>query len=315
MRISFSHACTLFCTLVVWTLIAAWVSAEPQQQSPVPAFTVASVKQNLSGRKPLSFDLSPGRFDARSYPLRVLIAVAYQYGRDDYRIVGGPDWLDSARFDIAATFDPVVDPAGRLEPARKKARGERVRAMLQTLLAQRFHLQIHAERRVLSHYALVMARPDEPLHDGIRLSTIDCDEYVRRMQDAPDEAREALLTGELRRCGVGSRHLAGIQTVTVGAMTMPRVARGLQSYVGRMVLDETGLDGRFDMEFTFVKNWAQLPDEAVLGALFEKIGIPMPDLAPSVSVALEDQLGLRLESRQGPVDVHVIDHVERPTPD
>ena len=187
--------------------------------------------------------------------------------------------------------------------------------MLQTLLAQRFHLQIHTERRVLPHYALVVARPDQPLHDGIRPSTVDCDEYARRKQDDPDGWKKDVMTGKLRACGVSSRHVAGIQTVTAGAVTMPQFARGLRSKVGRRVLDETGLDGQFDMEFTFVDDRAELPERAVLEALLEKIGVPMPDLAPSASVALEDQLGLKLESRQGPVDVHVIDHVERPIPD
>ena len=317
MRISFSHACTLFCTLVVWTLIAAWVSVEPQQQSPVPAFTVASVKQNLSGRKPLSFDLSPGRFAARNYPLRRLIAVAY--GLDLHQVVGGPEWVDADRFDILATFDSVADRDGdsRFADSTDRTRSTppidraRVRPMLQTLLANRFKLRVHVDRQVLQYDALVVARPADPLHIGIRPSTTDCVAYWERQR----RENFSNVLAEPHHCGFRYRSGAGLFTIHAGAVTMSRFAKELQRHVGGTVLDETGLDGRYDIDLTFVQDRSLLPSDGLSkAAVLKAFNAPFSD-AVSVFGALEDQLGLKLESRQGPVDVHVIDHVERPTPD
>ena len=179
--------------------------------------------------------------------------------------------------------------------------------MLQTLLAQRFHLQIHAE--------LVVARPDEPLHAGIRPSTVDCEDPNEEKEPRQIDKFPPANAERPSVCGLNSRHVAGVTTVIANAVTMSQLASYLQGHVGGAVLDETGLEGRFDMEFTFVEDRAELPDDAALEFLFEAIGEPVPDIAPSASTAFEDQLGLKLESRQGPVDVHVIGHVERPTPD
>lgn len=211
-------------------------------------------------------------------PLILLIRLAYVV--PEYRIVNTPDWVRSERFDIVAT------PGGPVER-------ERQNAMLRTLLRERFRLVASIETRQVPIYALVRARPDNPLNPKLRPSATDC---------------VALLTAA--RTGTplppSNRILCGVQGrpdwVSIGGMSMGEVAaQVLSPEAGRLVIDRTGLEGAFDFDLDFTRTGAPA-------------GATAPDSIPLVT-ALQEQLGLRLEPQRGPVDVVVIDSIERPTPD
>jgi uncharacterized protein (TIGR03435 family) len=286
-------------------ILAPTILAEPQRTDG-PAFLVASVKPNLSDGD-MSADLSPGRFDARNLSVKSLVRIAY--GVEFQRIVGGPDWVDSARFDIAAVFDsdPGSEPeiAGRTgRPLASPVDRRRFRPMLQRLLTERFRLSVSTELRELPHYALVVSRP-ETLNARMRPSVVDCDaQYEQRRREG---LRREEPTGPY--CGLQLVFGGGVTTMISDAATMSDLAEYLRPDVGRIVENETEVDGRFQIEVTYASDSLEFAGEDVAAPGGEA---PLGGL--SVFAALEEQLGLALEPRTGPVEVLVIKHVERPTP-
>ena len=288
-------------------ILAPTILAEPQRTTG-PAFLVASVKPNLSDGY-MSADLYPGRFDARNLSVKDLVHIAYDV--EFQRIVGGPAWIDSDRFDIAAVFDsdPGSEPeiGGRTgRPSASPADRSRFRPMLQRLLAERFRLRVSIERRALPHYALVVSRP-ETFNARVRPSVVDCDaQYEQRRREGLRRERP---TGPY--CGLQVVFGGGAATIISDAATMSDLAGYLRPEVGRLVDNQTNVDGRFQIEFTFASELAT----QFLGDGFAAPGGEAPLGGLSVFAALEEQLGLALESRTGPVEVLVIEHVERPNPE
>lgn len=287
-------------SFIVGLLCAARLMAQaPATDTAKLAFDVASVKPNKSGDMRVSLGIQPGgRFTATNVSLRALIRSAYQL--QDFQLVGGPDWIASERFDIIAKAMgdvPSRPPWGQPGP---------MQFMLQTLLEERFKLSMHRERRELPVYELVLARTDGKLGPQLRVSTVDCAAMAaaRGRGGAPPPGPPS--PGE-RPCGIrmmGGR-LAG------GGFPLSQLATTLSQFVQRVVLDRTGLTGSFDFDLTFTPD--QLPQgPPPPGAP------PLPPIdpnGPSIFTALQEQLGLKLESTRGPVEVLVIDRVEQPTPD
>ena len=248
-----------------------------------PTFEVASVKPTRPG-VPLPFVGSPGRFAMRA-PVRVLIQNAFQLLQDP-QLVGGPSWLTSDTFDIDATVagDPPQD---------------QIPLMLRALLADRFKLVVHTERRELPIYALVLARRDGKLGARIRPGTYGCLALRRRAIGAPPPP-----LAPSGRVPCVLRHGAG--SVVGEGISLAQLADHLSPFVNRVVVDQTGLAGEFDFDL----EWT--PDRSKPDAPQQLPTIPN---GPSLFTALQEQLGLKLESTRGPVEVLVIDSVERPTPD
>ena len=268
------------------------------QAPSAPAFEVASVKPNRSGDVGGSLRRQPGgRVDAVNMPLRQLILFAYQL--QAFRLVGAPGWVASDRFDIVAKLD------GDPPPSLPGAGPDALALAMRTLLAERFKFVAHRETRDMDTYSLVMARPGGSPASGLRRSTQDCAAFARGGPPPPIVPGGALPPV---RCGI--RQNAG--RIEVGGMPLSQFATVLagQAQVGRVVVDRTDLAGTWDFELTFawVPPTGQLPPSAGLSPAFD------PD-ATSIFTSLEEQLGLKLESTRGPVDVLVIDSVERPTPD
>lgn len=271
-------------------------SASAQQ---APQFEAASVKPS-AGTRERAFDLSPGgRFAAKNATLRDLVHMAYALPsgrlRLESQIVGGPGWTNADRFDVVAKAEGM--PAGF--DARHTAQGaahdneltaiDQVRLMLRAVLSDRFKLAAHSELRQLPMFALVKARSDGRLGPQLHATSVDC-----------VAARDA---------GTGS--CGGFRALEPGHVigrvtTMSAIAQFLEGTVNNAVSDSTGLTGAYDMEL----RWAPLQLQRPAGA----DPAVNPD-APSIFAALQEQLGLKLESFKGPVDVLVIDHVEKPTPD
>jgi uncharacterized protein (TIGR03435 family) len=252
-------------------------------QANPPAFEAASVKHNRSGASGVGAStllFQPGgRFKAVNEPLWRLIAEAYRSTHQlrRFEIEGIPSSMDNDRFDVDAV--PMGAPGF----------GEQ-RQMLQRLLADRFKLMLHRETRELPVYHLVKARPDGRLGERLKPSNVDCSKARAGIpQPAPQ-------SGQPPSCMM----IFGQGRLTSYGMTLTQLAEmGLSRSVLRPVIDRTGLTG----SYTWTLEWAPDDSPNVNGDL------------PSLMTALVEQLGLKLESASGPVDVIVVDHVEQPTQD
>ena len=261
-----------------------------------PVFEVASVKPHKSADGERSGNFGPGgRVTLTNATLRDLVQLAYQlpdgHLRHDSQISGGPGWINSDRFDVVAKAEGM--PAGldaSSIPAGAARSGEiaaidRVRLMLRKLLADRFKLAVHNETRELPVYALVVARSDGKLGAQLRKVDVDCAALREGGRPSPPHEPGKAACGGFRGLGPGR--------ITGHALTMSMIASWFPESLGRIVLDRTGLSGVFDLDL----EWT--PDPS----------------GPSIFTAVQEQLGLKLESSKGPVDVLVIESVEQPTPD
>jgi uncharacterized protein (TIGR03435 family) len=256
-------------------------------QTPAPAFEAASVKPNplRTGIRGHSF---PGdRFVALNVPLSDLIMVAYGEAgqlRPYSQLAGGPTWMGSNRFDVNAT-------AGSQNGAPTVAEKQ---LMLRGLLAERFKLAVRLETRTLPIYALVMARKNGALGPQLQRAAVDC------------EAILASQPGRRDRCIL---YAVPSGNLMLRGQTMSGLANALAMLLDRPVVDRTELTGGFDAEATF-------NPEGLPGMTLPPPGPDRPaSTAPSLFTALEEQLGLKLESTKGPVDVLVVDHAEPPSED
>ena len=268
-------------------------------QSPsTPRFEVASVKPNNSGSGNSSSGDSPGSYRAANLPLRRLIGIAYRISPplDRQRIVG-PAWIDAERFDVTART-----PEG--------ARSDQIPDMLRTLLAERFALVARTETRDDMVYGLVKSRNDGSLGPQLTPSSLDCSKPGAFGSGAGGSGGIGSATGislaaEPPRCGLTSNVDANGGLMRGGARTMADLARQLTGRVNRTMIDRTGLNGTYDFVLRWTPENFQQTDPAAG---------PMRDGTP-ITTALQEQLGLKLESQRGPVEFLVIDRVERPTPD
>ena len=250
----------------------AAVSQEPAG-APV-AFEVAAVRLNTSGQRAAQFnDLPGGRFVAVNTTVRMLILDAYRI--PDRQLVDAPNWTTTERVDVNARLE-------REAPIVRGTAGERQFA-LRSLLAERFKLQVHRETRQSPMYALVMARADRKPGPILKSSSTDC---------SPDSMRaraDAMQAGKQPSGICGTRVTDG-RIQFGGRMTdLARVLSG-SAEVGRYVIDQTGLIGGWEFELT---RRSDDPNE------------------PLLITALQEQLGLKLESIQGPLEFLVVDRIER----
>ncbi len=265
-------------------LAALVLCAFARAQTGEPRFEVASIKPNHSGGSRMGIATEPGgRFVATNANVKSLITMAYEL--KEGQVTGLPGWADSDRYDIVAK--PESGSGWTFTD---------VRAMLRALLEERFGLALHKETKELPIYALVVAR------NGPRLAAskgnADFDDPKAR---TPETGR-----GPGRQMVRGGRGEISAQNVTVGM-----IADQLAGIVGRNVIDETGLTGNYDFDLKYTPEMGEGPPVA---------GVPesakpesAQDAAPSIFVAVQEQLGLKLEAQKGPVDVYVIDRVEKPS--
>jgi uncharacterized protein (TIGR03435 family) len=251
------------------------------QQPPLPPrFEVASVKPSVAdARAPDNTEVQPsGRVIITNSRLDLLVRGVFELERQEL-VVGErvPGWFASDRWDIVAQGPPLTDAASQRQ----------IRTMMQNLLIDRFKLVTRRETRNTPTYALVVARSDGHLGPQLKPSTADCAAMA-----AAFKATGARQGPDSPVCGVkpirGQFRGTGIR--------LSDLARAL-AVSGRPVVDATGLTGSFDFELKWID------DGAGAGA------------GDSLFTTIQEQLGLRLEPRQTPTTVLVIDSVERPTPD
>jgi bla regulator protein blaR1 len=273
-----------------------------------PQFEVASIKPNKSGDGRVMLGVQPGgRFTATNVTLRMMIRNAYQL--QDFQITGGPSWIAEERFDIVAkaeTSDTMGDPF-RGEQNGQPSRGQ---LMIRALLAERFKLVVHNETKEMPIYGLVVARSDGKLGPQLKPSEVDCAAQMAagrgRGRGMPPPPGPPPPAGTPMQCGIR----IGPGNMAVGGSPMTQVANSLSMFAGRIVVDKTGLAGNYD--FTLMWTPDQMP-----GGGQRPPGAPEPPPidpnGPSLFTAVQEQLGLKLDSQRGPVAVLVIDRAERPT--
>jgi bla regulator protein BlaR1 len=226
-------------------------------------FEVASIKLNKSGARGGRFSTETSGIVATNMPLRTFIKAAY--GVQDYQLSGGPGWLDSERYDIAAKSEGAV-------------LDDKLLLMLRALLEDRFKLTLHREKKELPGYALVIGK------SGLKVHEVE------------HEGKS------WTRFGRGS--LNGHE------VSMSALADALSGRLGRPVVDSTGIKGFFDVNLEWTPDQSQPrgPKESVEP-------VPADDGAggPTIFTALQEQLGLKLEPRKGPVEILVIDRIEKPS--
>jgi uncharacterized protein (TIGR03435 family) len=264
------------------------------QSADRPRFAVASIKRNQSSPAPNSKGApmgagyrSGGRFVAGNAPVTFLIQRSYAV--QDFQVVGGPAWISNDGYDIEAKPESNTDQ-------------KRMWLMVQALLADRFKLSMHRETKDLPVYDLqaVKSGPKLPAPQGG-----DCAEVMTAFP-SPGQPRPA------PPCGPGVVKSGTGLTMEGISVSMPAFAKILSQIVGREVIDKTGFTGRFSLhlEFAIDDALAGLPDPVRPDASAPPAD---PTARPTLRIALQEQLGLKLEASKGPVDVFVIDHVERPT--
>jgi uncharacterized protein (TIGR03435 family) len=245
--------------------------------------------------------------------------MARAYEVRDYQIDGGPDWLGQDYFAIDARADGDATPAEFNE-------------MLRTLLAERFGLRVHRENRPGQVHSLVLAHPDGQPGSGLTPTSPECLAQIDERKRAAAESTSAPPASSLERlaaerallaqarsgppdlsrpvCGVtmGRSSASGASTLSAGGQSLGILVDRLTSELGATVVDDTGLDGLFDFVVEFQTQRASSLGRGGLDPNSTDV-LPLP-----LRYAIERQLGLKLESVDGPVPVLVVDAAEHPTP-
>jgi len=258
----------------VWAFVTGMVAAGLAQSE--PSFDVVSIKRNVSDDKSININ-SPG--GATFNMINVAMIGVLNRAYNVKNVANAPDWLTGERYDI------VAKAAG--QPG-----SDQVEAMMRTMLKQRLKLVAHIEPRETAAYALVVARPDHP---GLKLFTRDCDairaEREAAMKTGQQPAPTSPMTGPV--CGY-----TWSSAIYSGGITLAQLAGMLDWVAGRVIVDRTGLPGRYEFTLRFASPAAP-PSDA-------------PDAPPVLFTALQEQLGLRLDALRAPIPTLVIDHIERP---
>ena len=277
--------------LVVAGITIEAMLAAGQAPAQKPSFEVASVKPSDPNQRGATIQkFVGGRFVAKGVSLRLLLT--YAYSVRTFQILGGPGWIGTDRWDIegkaeegSAVALPYVDDPNAADsmPVR-----------LQSLLEDRFQLKLHRESRGLPIYELMMAK------SGLKMKLSD--------DQTPFKIPEPGVALTLPQCGGG----IGRYQLRLGRGKMEGCAVELSSFiedlsqqVGRTIGDKTGLKGLYDINLQWTPDLPAAANPAD--------GASPPIDEPSIFTALQEQLGLRLESAKGPVEVLVIDNVQKPS--
>lgn len=263
-----SLACTT-CLIAIAGLVT------PAASSVFDSFEVATIK-------PTPPDWTGGRFFrmqtanqfvARGYPLRVLISAAYNL--NPKAVSGGPAWIDAERYDILARTPGEVRP-----------NLDQQMAMLRKLLADRFNLSFHREKKEMPFYALTVAKNGPKLRESAKSPA-----STGANPEGPPPLVFVLAPDVVR---VPARDA----TTTELTYILQRAA------FDRPVVDRTGLTARYDFDLEFS------PDESLFGGALHGGG---DGTRPGLFAAIQEQLGLKLEATRGLVDSIVIEKIDRPS--
>jgi uncharacterized protein (TIGR03435 family) len=283
-------------------LLGAQFGAGPPPD-PNAQFEAASIKPADPSFPGARMGIAPGRVEMIGLPARMLLRQAFRV--QDYQIIGAPDWLNTERYAIVAKIPEGGSPAN-------------TPAMITNLLKERFKLVTHPETREMPIFNLVLARQDGKLGPNLKSTSAECQAQIQARRGGPPpgggprggpppapDFNQPAACGSMR-IGPGLANASG--------QPLAQVIQMLAQFTGRPVYDKTGLTGPYDFDL----KWAPEP-----GGGGGPLGAPPPGAppiavdpdAPNIYTAVQEQLGLKLESARGPVDVIVIDRIERPSLD
>jgi uncharacterized protein (TIGR03435 family) len=251
-----------------WTIPEPPVKIPPMAADADPTFEVATVKPSKPDAQGQGFLVRGRKFNTFNTPLTALITFAY--GLQEKQIVGGPDWMTSEKWDIEAQPDLPGTPNDK-----------QLKSMLQKLLAERFQLKFHQDKKEMSAYVLAAAKT------GAKMNKNESD---------PN--------------GLPGLFFTKLGVLNVRNATMADFSQLMQSAVlDRPVVDHTALAGRYDFQL----KWT--PDESQFSGMGIKVPPPTDaaDAPPPLFTALQEQLGLKMDVEKTPVPVYVLDHVEKPS--
>jgi uncharacterized protein (TIGR03435 family) len=290
-----------FAALLILATASTQALAQPKPTA--LTFEVTSVKPNHSDNlRSMNAQFVGVRFSATNLPLIFLIADAYEVPIQSTRVIGLPEWTARERFDIDAKASIDVLPDDLAANDRKK----RTHALLQSLLTDRFKMMIHRESKEMAFYSLTVGRSGPKLEKGL-IEEKDCVE-----NPTPSGVPCHRFNG-----GQG-RGLHG------KAVNMQDLAEFIENWTDHPVVDKTGLQGLFSVEtdgWVPMRQLAQPPPASGASAspLATTVGPPSGEASmsdptrPTLFMVLA-KLGLELKIQKGPVDIFVVDHIERPTP-
>jgi uncharacterized protein (TIGR03435 family) len=251
-----------------WTTPAPPQRIVPMAPDAKPDVEVATIKPVQPGTRLFMLTMQGGTLVAKNLTLSFLMNFAYEM--PTRQMAGKPGWMDTDKWDIEAKLDTPGSPSQA-----------QMRAIMQKLLAERFGLQLHEEKRRLAAYVLIVSK------DGPKMT----------------KTADPSLSPNF------SLYPSGV--LIARSATMADLAQSLQNHIlGQPLVDKTGLEGRWD----FTLKWT--PDETQ----FTDAPVPVPPPAdnpnapPPLITAIQEQLGLKLEAQKADVPVLVIDHVDRPSP-
>jgi uncharacterized protein (TIGR03435 family) len=246
-------------------------------------FDVASVKRSSDATNVIQD--TPTRFSRSRAPLESLMQEAF--GLSSARIVGGPDWIRIEPYDIIATTSSPQTPSQKMSSLRQ-------------LLAERFKLKTRSQTRSLPAWSLEFTRADKRFGPQLRRSDLDCAAFLEAGHELKETPKAydgfSVCLGLVR--GVPDEKLR----LLMSGAPMSRFVRSLESLVLRPVIDKTGAVGTFDFDVTYSPQAIILRDAA------------SGTDRQSLTTALKEQLGLKLESTTALVEVLVVEAAERPTP-
>jgi uncharacterized protein (TIGR03435 family) len=288
-------------------LVGLAVAAVPLlagQRSDAPRFEVVSIKPVPPETQGGGLQIAPGgRVTWRNVTLSAMVNAAYQrFQWDSREIVGGPDWFNETHFDVVA-----LAPGG-LPKADADGFPSQLLAMFRRVLEDRFRLVTHSKPRERPVYNLVLDHADRRLGPKLVPAAVDCAKVAdATFAGTPPPPRP----GRDRECNFSRTTEAEAGSLQGNAVTITVLARFLAGEgLGREVVDRTGLSGTFDVDLLY------LPEFPVGGVSPDRLALdPRFQGRPGLTTALREQLGLKLEPSRAPVEVLVIDSVERPTPD
>lgn len=264
-----------------------------------PTYEVVSIRRNTTNALGSngSSQRPDGSFTLVNIPVGTLVARAFPPAVP-VDMVGLPGWATRERYDVSAT-SPLTRPATDDERA----------AMMRAMLVDRFKLAARFETREQDVYELVLARDDRGLGPGIKPSEQDCVAKLEADRKAAEAATAAGLPPPMPPRPAAPGAPAPPCTVWMtgprmdGDMTTDRLAMFLRAAAGRWVVDKTGLTGSFRVTLEFDR----------MASLRGPDAVAAPGAPPSVFTAVQEQLGMKLQSARAPRDILVIDRLERPT--
>jgi uncharacterized protein (TIGR03435 family) len=297
---------------IVASVLVAAVLLGARSPAQTMAFEVASVKPSApQAQMYIQLQQQPGgSVIVQNMPLRSIVEFAYQLQREDDRLIDVPDWMATERFDIQAKA-----PEGtQLGTVRRVGGPSPGLLMLRTLLAERFGLRLRAEMRERPILALVPASADRRLGPKLTRSDVDCERLAADQRAGRAAPTPPPAPGTIAPCRV----YYFLNRIVVGSQPLAELADYLSASLRRQIVDRTGLAGPFDFELVWTPEQprpADSPDRIVVGGTEIDLtgGVTIDPNGAGLITAVREQLGLKLESTRGPVEVLVVQAVTRPT--